>query len=216
MEPILKVLIIDHYPILRNAVTVLLKEVYPVVDVVMANSVEDALLTPVEDLSLIICGDAPDLDMVDGLGRLRSRDPNTPILVLSDLEQQEDLPNLMRAGATAIVRKSDPVDMVSGAIRLCGGGGSFVSAHLDTDAPLRKELSQPTEGFEGPVLTKRQGQVLNAIARGLSNRSIASELGLAEGTVKIHVAAIFKSLGVSSRIQAVLAGRRLKMLTDFS
>lgn len=212
----MKVLIIDHYPILRNAISVLLKEAYPVVGIVMAESIGDALLTPSDDLSLIICGDAPNLDMAAGLARLRSWEANTPILVLSDMEDQMDLPNLMRAGATALVRKSDPVDMVSGAIRLCVGGGSFVSAHSDAKVSPRKELSQPAEEFEGPVLTKRQGQVLNAIARGLSNRSIASELGLAEGTVKIHVAAIFKSLGVSSRIQAVLAGRRLGMVTDFA
>jgi len=216
MEPSLKVLIIDHYPILRNALSVLLQEAYPVVGVVMAESIEDALLTPIEDLSLIICGDAPDFDIVEGLARLRSWTAETPILVLSDMEHQEDLSNLMRAGATALVRKSDPVDMVSGAIRLCVGGGSFVSAPSGAKASTRKELSQAVKVFEGPALTKRQGQVLNAIARGLSNRSIASELGLAEGTVKIHVAAIFKSLGVSSRIQAVLAGRRLGMVTDFT
>ena len=81
-------------------------------------------------------------------------------------------------------------------------------AMRDSVAVGRPGLSQDGEDFFGPHLTALLLEVLNLISRGLSNRGIAGELGLAEGTVKIHVAAIFKALGVSNRTQAVLAGSR--------
>ncbi|MBL4719773.1 MAG: response regulator transcription factor [Alphaproteobacteria bacterium] len=210
----MRVLLIDPQPLLRDAVTALLQRSHPSAAINVASTVEGALETGVDGFSLIVFGDAPGVDMAAGLALFRSRGPETPILVLSSLENQVDIAELVQAGATAVVRKTDSVDMVSGAIRLCLGGGAFVSTSSERNQRQRKELSQGVEGFEGPTLTRRQGQVLNAIARGLSNRDIAAEFGLAEGTVKIHVAAIFKTLGVSNRTQAVLVGRRLGIVIE--
>ncbi len=187
----------------------LLLRSYPSASVMAAETVLEAMAAPSEDdPALIVCDAFSADDPVEALQRLRLWRPDAPILVLSDPDDQNDISRIMQAGATAFVRKTDSVETVSGAIRLCLGGGAFVSSRSESGAVGYAGLSQDGESFSGPRLTARQREVLNAISRGLSNRGIAGELGLAEGTVKIHVAAIFKALGVSSRTQAVLAGSR--------
>jgi DNA-binding NarL/FixJ family response regulator len=209
VEWCLRVLIIDQYPLIRDAVTTLLLRSHPSALIVTADTVLEALATPWEDdPALIVCDAFAEEDPVEALQRLRSWCPDAPILVLSDPDDQNDISRIMQAGATAFVRKTDSVVTVSGAIRLCLGGGAYISSSRESGVAGRTGLSQDGGGFSGPHLTARQLEVLNAISRGLSNRGIAGELGLAEGTVKIHVAAIFKALGVSNRTQAVLAGSR--------
>lgn len=210
----MRVLVIDQYPLMRDAVTTLLLRSYPSALIVTADTVLEALAGPWEDNpALIVCDAFAAEDPVEALQRLRSWRPHAPILVLSEPDDEKNISLIMQAGATSFVRKTDSVETVSGAIRLCLGGGAYISSSRESGSAGRTGLLQDSERFSGPHLTARQLEVLNAIARGLSNRGIARELGLAEGTVKIHVAAIFKALGVSNRTQAVLAGSRAGLVS---
>ena len=213
----MRVLVIDQQPLIRDAVASLLLRSHPAMMVEEEDFIANALASPKGfDLALIICDVLAAADPVEALRRLRANYPDTPILILSDSDDQNDISQFMQAGATAFVRKLDSVETVHGAIQLCLGGGAFVSGHGEIRAATHAGLSQDGENFTGPRLTTRQREVLKAISRGLSNRDIAAELGVAEGTVKIHVAAIFKALGVSNRTQAVLAGGRAGLVSNIT
>ena len=106
----------------------LLLRSYPSASVMAAETVLEAMAAPSEDdPALIVCDAFSADDPVEALQRLRLWRPDAPILVLSDPDDQNDISRIMQAGATAFVRKTDSVETVSGAIRLCLGGGAFVS-----------------------------------------------------------------------------------------
>ena len=96
-----------------------------------------------------------------------------------------------------------------GALNLVFSGGIYVppgAITLSAETGMRRRPSEPAiDRASNYGLTQRQREVLDCLRAGKSNKQIAYELGLSEGTVKIHVTAIFKSLGVKNRTQAVIA-----------
>lgn len=153
----------------------------------------------------------PGSDGVAWIGGLRSRFPALPIIVVS----AEESPALVRAlidrGVAGFIPKSDSAAVVLQAVRLVLSGGTY--------APLRllggDERARAAGGEYGAAqtqathgLTQRQLDVLALLARGLPNKLIARELDLSEGTVKVHLLAIFRALAVRNRTEAVVAAQK--------
>ena len=143
------------------------------------------------------------------LRSLRNRHPTVPVLIVSGQDDAESVNKCMEAGASGFVPKSCHSDMFLGAVRTVLDGGMFVP-----------EVKSVLQGRRGPVFPRRapdldltagQRRVFDLLVRGLSNREIGDQLGLTEGTVKVHVSHILRSLGVSSRSQAVVMAARLGM-----
>ncbi|HKJ77386.1 MAG TPA: response regulator transcription factor, partial [Gammaproteobacteria bacterium] len=164
----------------------------------------------------------PDLDLVlldiampglDGGGwevlrTLRAHHPDIPVVVLSASEQPEDVTRALEQGALGFVPKSTPTEHLLHALRLVLAGGTYAPAHLLEARPAAAPESGPANaGTNG--LTPRQQEVLRLLARGHSNRGIGEALDLSPETVKVHVRALYRTLGVQNRTQAVQeAGRR--------
>lgn len=144
----------------------------------------------------------------DGLRDVQGLQPGVPVVVISASESLGDIRGALDHGATGYIPKSSSVKVMLGALNLVFSGGIYVppgalSAAVDT-APRRRTMDV-VDRSAGYGLTQRQREVLECLRLGKSNKQIAYELGLSEGTVKIHVTAIFKSLGVKNRTQAVIA-----------
>ncbi|UKJ72622.1 response regulator transcription factor [Azospirillum brasilense] len=146
----------------------------------------------------------------DGLREVQSLQPGVPVVVISASEALNDIRGALDHGATGYIPKSSSVKVMMGALNLVFSGGIYVppgaltAATAASDAaPRRGRLDGADRSAYG--LTQRQREVLDCLRAGKSNKQIAYELGLSEGTVKIHVTAIFKSLGVKNRTQAVIA-----------
>jgi DNA-binding NarL/FixJ family response regulator len=180
------------------------------VDVKSAGSAEEALL---------LIGDDPDLDlilldlMLPGtggtalLGALRKRYPAVPVLVLSALDDTETVRRVIRAGAAGFVSKSAATQTLLDAVREVLAGGHFLPPQFG-EALAQPRPRGPRDVRSRFGLTAAQMRVLELLVEGKTNREISAVIGVTEGTVKIHVSAIFKSLGVSNRSQALLlAGR---------
>ena len=166
--------------------------------------------------------DDPDLALLDlhmpgsngapWIGGLRSRFPVLPLIVIS----AEESPSLVRAlidcGVAGFIPKSDSAAVVLQAVRLVLSGGTYAPLRLlgglGGSPPVR--IGDTTLGRDLPVhgLTQRQLDVLALLARGLPNKLIARELGLSEGTVKVHLLAIFRALDVRNRTEAVVAAQK--------
>jgi two-component system, NarL family, response regulator LiaR len=137
----------------------------------------------------------PGMDGVEAIRRLHARVPAARAVVLSSFIDEERLFPVVRAGAAGYLLKDiEPAELVE-AIRTVHGGGALL--HPRVAARLLAEVA-------GDPLTPREREVLALLGRGMANKVIARELGLAEKTVKAHVSSILGKLGVADRTQAAL------------
>ena len=203
----MKVLIADDHPMVRDALKRTLLLVEPAAEVLEAADYAgavQALQSQALDLALLDLH-MPGMDRVDGLRRLRLRFAGVPMVVASG----EDDPVVMRAtlaaGARGFLPKSEAPEVLQQALRLVLGGGTYLPAQALAD--LRHGAPPPRPDAGG--LTPRQTDVLRCLMRGQPNKLIARELGLTEGTVKIHIAAILRVLQARNRTEAVVVARDL-------
>ncbi len=137
----------------------------------------------------------PEMDGVEAIRQLRERAPAVRALVLSSFIDDDRLFPVVRAGAAGYLLKDvQPAELVD-AIRTVHGGGALL--HPRVAARLLSEVA-------GDPLTPREREVLALLGRGMANKVIARELGMAEKTVKAHVSSILAKLGVADRTQAAL------------
>lgn len=120
--------------------------------------------------------------------------PEARVLVLSHYQSEEDVAGAMRAGARGFVRKDVDADTLLSAIRAVAAGRTFVPAGM---------AERLSAGSRGPVLGKRELDILRLVFKGLSNPEIGAALGITEGTVRVHMSNLMNKLGVKRRTEAV-------------
>jgi DNA-binding NarL/FixJ family response regulator len=204
-----KVLVADDHAIFRQGLRVVLGELDPAVDIVEAGDFGEALTIArsAHDLSLLLADlRMPEMDSFEGIRALRRVLPRVPIMVLSASEDAADLFGALESGASGYLPKSAPASVILEALRLILAGGVYVPRELLSGG---RPLPQPTATSDrGDVLTPRQHEVLALIADGHSNKEIAYRIGTSEGTVKAHITAIMRVLGVRNRVQLLLAAEQ--------
>jgi DNA-binding NarL/FixJ family response regulator len=210
----LKVLVVDDHPLIREALRQVLKALDQDIELVDAAGAQEAFKAAGQhdafDLILLDLA-LPDADGFDVLRELRERHPSFPVVVLSASEQAQAVMRALDAGAMGFIPKTSSNELLLNALRLVLSGGVYLPAEVLRHAPM-PVLSKPATAevsYRDLGLTQRQAQVLALLVQGKPNKIICRELNLAEGTVKIHVTAILKALGVINRTQAVIAVGRL-------
>jgi DNA-binding NarL/FixJ family response regulator len=212
----MKLLIVDDHHLIREGLRPILKRLGDgeETEVLEAASFEAAVeyADRHRDLDLLVLDlRLPNVAGFAALCDLQERHPSLPIVVMSG----EDDPELMRQaiehGALGFIPKSSSADVILNALRLVLSGGTYLPRQIMA-APSKAAAPVKAAGarLTGLGLTPRQAEVLELLIAGKSNKAICRELHLAEGTVKTHIAAAFKALNVTSRVQAVLAVSRLR------
>jgi DNA-binding NarL/FixJ family response regulator len=148
---------------------------------------------------------------IDGLRQSRAAFPNTTFVVLSDQDERATILACLEAGAQGYILKSTDPDQFIRALETILTGGLFAPASLSGapihPPPMHQPGAQFPPGFKlNPVLghlTERQRNVFELLAEGCATKTIARRLDLAVGTVKVHLAAIYRTLGASSRLEAL-------------
>ena len=143
----------------------------------------------------------PEMDGLACLEMLRRRFPNVKVVVLSVFDDAHHVEAAMQAGAAAYILKSVSPSELPGIIRDAVKGTIY--------EPVGMVCDVESEAVHG--LTEREIVILQAVARGLPNRKIGSELWVTEQTVKFHLTNIYRKLGVSNRTEAARAAFRLGM-----
>lgn len=212
-----RLLIIDDHPLMRGAIRNHLEAFGLAEHSEQAASLGDALRKlatgPQFDLALLDLT-LPDAMATSGLEALRSRHPDLKVLVTSATSDRQLIDRCLQAGALGFLPKTATADFLATAVRTVLGGGIYLPPDLDSTLS-RQWLSRQVvrAGGTGDIrqlgLTDRQTDVLKLILRGMPNKLIGRQLQLAEGTVKVHVSAVLRALGVRNRTQAVLAANRL-------
>ena len=200
----MKVLLIDDHPLilaaLRHVIEALGQEV-TVIAVDHADAARAALKSQ-NDPDLVLLdlhlGEVSGFDLLD---EFRADYPALPIVVISASEQAADVMRAIDHGAMGFVPKRSGTDLLTEALQLVLAGGIYVPPLGFLPQQATPEPAKPVL----PGLTPRQNAVLALLLQGKPNKIIARELDIAVDTVKDHVAAVLKLLGVSTRTQAVLA-----------
>jgi DNA-binding NarL/FixJ family response regulator len=206
-----KALLADDHPLIREGVRHVVARLAPRTIILDAHDypslfAQAALHTDL-DLALV------DLNMpgfvgIQGIAQFRSRFPDIPLVVLSASEAPQDVRQVIGAGALGYIPKSSSTEIMLRALRQVLAGYVFIP-RFGSDAEVTAAApGAQIPGLQHAGLTARQFEVARLLARGCPNKTIAELLALSESTVKIHVAAIFRALGVNNRAEAVLAMQR--------
>ena len=215
MSDPIRVLIVDDHPVVRQGLRGFL-ETYAGINVIAeADNGAQAVALALEHVPDVILMDLlmPEMDGVEAIEQIVASSPATRIIVLTSYTEDEYLLPAMRAGAVGYhLKDADPEDLVS-AIRAAARGQTTL--HPSVAARLVRGVDHPSEDWLSD-LSERELDVLRLIARGMSNKEIANELVISEGTVKSHVSNILSKLHLAHRTQAALYAlkRRLVPLDD--
>lgn len=216
----MKILLVDDHSLFREGMRYVLRQLPEACEIFEAGNYPDGLkqaeLHPELDLVLM------DLNMPGSEGAIsikffHQRFPHIPVVVVSGEDNRVQMEKVMSYGAMGFVCKSSTAPVMLSALNLVLAGGVYVPPQmLQQPSMLGAGASERTDkrslNTNEYGLTARQMQVLGHLAEGLSNKQIAQAVDLAEGTVKIHVAAVYQILRVNSRMEAVRVAEQLGLI----
>jgi two-component system, NarL family, nitrate/nitrite response regulator NarL len=197
-----KLLIVDDHPLFRDGLAALLRQSDPETIVVPASSTEEALRIVDEQIIDAVFMDLmmPGLSGEPAIREFVRRHPALPVIVLSGSESPHDVRRVINAGASGYIPKSATAQTVVSALQLVLSGNIYIPPLLVSAARVGELGGSNQRSLSR--LTERQVDVLRYLRDGLTNKEISAHLGIAEKTVKVHIAAIFKTLNVVNRTQA--------------
>ena len=206
-------LIIDDHPMFCDALELTVKSICNFTEIKTANCIKEAssLIEKNAPPSLVVLDlNLPDVNGLDGLIRIVSLVSNCPIVVVSSITDNKMITSALQIGASGFVPKHSSRSVFKAAIDLIQSGEVYIPDNF-VATKLPKEQDQALRALS--ALTPQQGRILNLISEGLLNKQIAFELSITEATVKAHVTAIMRKLGVNNRTQAVLIAKDAKFET---
>jgi len=214
----IRVMICDDHALFRRGLIMVLEAEADIAVVAEAEDGEDAVEKAVELVPDVILMDVrmPGVDGIEATRRISEKVPTAKILMLTVSDEEEDLYEAIKAGATGYLLKEVSIEEVAPAARAVVAGQSLISPSMASK--LLGEFSNLAKRAEErssvptPRLTDRELEVLRLVAQGKSNREIAGELYISENTVKNHVRNILEKLHLHTRMEAVMYAVREKLL----
>lgn len=215
-------LVVDGQALVRRGAALMLTTQFPGASALEAGSVEEALgqamSAPGIDLVLL------DLDSLSGsrveaIAQLTSALGAVPVVVVSAVQDGDEVISAIRAGARAYVLKTGPTEVLERTLTLILSGENYVAMPRQAltaalagvrgaSGPAMGQVPASREAGLADRLTERQQDIFRLILAGCSNKEIARELGVLEGTVKVHVRAVMQKLGAKNRTQVAVAAAR--------
>ena len=204
---IARVVVADHHPLCRAGLADLLTHRLGIRDVVQASDFPHTLAAAARssDVGMItVSFDLPELRGVTGLRRLRTDYPSLRVVVVGESRERDIVLDALCAGVHGYILKDTPPEEMVRAFEMIIAGHVYVPS-LVSDIHARRSVVTHMPPAGAAALTERQIEVLQLIAAGRSNKEIARSLEIAEGTVKVHITAAFRALGVHNRVSAAAA-----------
>lgn len=204
MTPVIRIVLIDDHPVVRDGLTSILST-QPDFEVVgEAGSGRQAIeLAEQRQPDLMFLDlEMPDGDGVEVIEQLGAVAPHTRVIVFTAFDTDDRILSAIEAGAQGYLLKGAPRDELFNAVRVVHAGGSLLQPVVASR--LLRRVSKPTNSAQlSEDLTPRELDVLRELAKGLQNKEIAAELFISERTVKFHVSSILGKLGAGNRTEAV-------------
>ncbi len=219
-EPI-RTLIVDDHALFRRGLEMVLAAEPDIELVGEASDGAEAVEKAGEFLPDVVLMDIrmPRSTGIEACRAMKDVAPSAKIVILTNSDEEEDLFEAIRAGASGYLLKDIPLDEVAGTVRAVYGGQSLINPSMagklltEFASLVRHDTGdRAADQVPAPKLTEREMQVLKLIARGMNNRDIAKELFISENTVKNHVRNILEKLQIHSRMEAVMVAVREKLI----
>ena len=200
----IRILVVDDHPVLRDGLVAILSTQAGFEVVGEAETGGKAVLLAAELQPDIVMMDLemPGMDGVEALKQMRDRDPDIHVIVFTAYDTDDRIVAALQAGAQGYLLKGAPRDQVFEAIRVVNAGDSLLQPVVASKLLTRMRRSAGDPSTAGSV-TPREMEVIRLLARGLQNKEIAAELGIAQRTAKFHVGSILAKLGAGNRTEAV-------------
>lgn len=208
----MRIMIVDDHALVRRGMGHVVRECFEEAEVVETGNAEEALSAMESghvDLALVDVR-MPDTDGLELLHTLRTRWPDMPVIMLTTFDHANYVRRALAEGAAGYLLKDATPDDLEQAIKVAmSGGGNVLSPRVIQNLfeSMDDGTTDDTQPHRRPAsaLTQRETDILGLLSEGRSNRDISRALYLSEKTVKAHLAAIFRKLGVSNRTQAAMA-----------
>jgi DNA-binding NarL/FixJ family response regulator len=207
----MKVLLVDDHTLVRKGLAQLLATTVEGAEVTEADSADEAieiLKAHPQDVALVDIR-MPGRDGLELLREVRAEWPQMPVIMLSSFDNGEFVKDALSAGAAGyLLKDTTPEDLAEALVVALSGAGNVLSPRAVRN--LFEVSNQPDTAEKSDVamreagLTRRESDVIQLLAEGCSNREISRQLFLSEKTVKAHLAAVFRKLGVTNRTQAAM------------
>tara|TARA_R110002072_G_scaffold68523_2_gene166762 strand:+ start:142 stop:807 length:666 start_codon:yes stop_codon:yes gene_type:complete len=212
-----RILIADDHPLFHEALKGVALAIFPAgSECVCTSTVRETLealeQNPAFDLILLDLK-LPGAEGFSCLTTVRGKAPAVPVVMVSSTDDVDIVRESFSHGAMGYLPKSSPPEVMKNAIRLVMSGSSYIPTEALglMGTPLAPPVAAAPQASDTtlPELTPRQHAVLELLAEGKANKIIAYELDISEITVKAHVSAILRKLGVTNRLQAVIAAKNI-------
>ena len=206
------IFVIDDHPLFCEAIAMALKNGLGLEAAESATTLTEGLArlhAGLDPDAIVLDLNLPDVTGIDGLVRVKVATPRTPVVVVSGLTDNRIIAHALRAGAAGFIRKDTPGEAMVEAFRRVFDGDVVIPPDFTPPEDVDGSERQIDEALGRLAdLTPQQLKILSLICEGKLNKQIAYDLGIAETTVKAHITAILRKLGVQSRTQAVLVAQR--------
>jgi DNA-binding NarL/FixJ family response regulator len=214
----MKVLVVDDHTLVRRGIGHVVRECFPEAEVIEAAGADDAvdiLKADNVDVTLLDVR-MPGRDGLELLREIKTTWPNVAVIMLTSYDGAKYVKSALSEGADGYMLKDASPEDLDQAIRVAiSGGGNVLSARairsLFEDNQAEEERERHAAASRPDNLTQRETDILAHLSEGQSNREIARALFLSEKTVKAHLAAVFRKLGVANRTQAAMAAVSMGM-----
>jgi DNA-binding NarL/FixJ family response regulator len=222
---VIKILLVDDQTLIRQGIRLLLEIESDLRVVGQAGNGREALEQVERSRPDVVLMDVrmPEMDGVAATREITQRFPEVKVIILTTFEDDETVFEGLKAGARGYLLKDISSEAMAAAVRKVAAGEALIEPRLTRK--VLAEFSRMASAGQTPAaapatdqvlpvpLTEREQDVLQALAHGMSNREIAEQLVITEGTVKNHVSSLIDKLGVRDRTQAVLKGQELGLIS---
>jgi DNA-binding NarL/FixJ family response regulator len=204
MRPV-RILVVDDHPVVRDGLRLMVETQDSMKVVAEAASGEAALVAFAEHLPDVVVMDLrlPGMSGAQAAAALQRDHPQAKVIILTSYGQEAEIEAALKAGARAFLRKDADRGQLLDAIRTVSAGGRYLPAGI------RARLAERAPASD---LTRREIEVLERIAAGMTNKEIGAALSISEDTVKVHVKNLFGKLEVNDRSHAVAVAARRGLL----
>lgn len=211
----LRILLVEDHPLFSDALAMTMSEIFDNPNIQTASTLSQSLcyLEPTPPDFVVLDLNLPDVDGIDGLVRIKKLTPSSKIVVVSSISDNRVTNHVISAGAYGFVPKDSPREELIRAFQLITDGNIYTPEDYvpPQDDELNHEDQETLKKLKS--LTPQQATILTLICRGKLNKQIAFDLSIAETTVKAHLTAIMRKLGVRNRTQAALLANSVSFVT---
>ncbi|CAM3815956.1 response regulator transcription factor [Parendozoicomonas haliclonae] len=206
------IIVAEDHPLFRAALQTALQQALNTPEVTEADTIaalQGALESDANPDLVLLDLNMPGAHGFSGLLYVVGQHPKVPVVVISAQDDEAVIRKAINYGASGFIPKSSSMDVIKSAIQGIINGEKWIPDNVDMSKEAGQEKSEIEEKIA--TLTPQQFRVLGMISEGMLNKQIAWELNISEATIKAHVTAIFRKLGVRSRTQAVIALQQLEL-----